>query len=200
MEKQTGCVHIYCGDGKGKTTCGMGLCTRAAGYGYRVLIYQFMKDNSTSERKVLLLSPNVTFVPGQDKIKFSFLMTPEEKAEQKRYYEEQFQKVTEKAVQEEYDVLFLDELVYTIGSKLFDEQLLLDFLDHKPEKLEVILTGQGPCGKNDSTAASRMGTSGPRFSNPASRPSQNSSCPSWWNQPLPQGSIAVKRNVSPSTV
>ena len=105
MEKQTGCVHIYCGDGKGKTTCGMGLCTRAAGYGYRVLIYQFMKDNSTSERKVLLLSPNVTFVPGQDKIKFSFLMTPEEKAEQKRYYEEQFQKVTEKAVQEEYDVL-----------------------------------------------------------------------------------------------
>ena len=76
MEKQTGCVHIYCGDGKGKTTCGMGLCTRAAGYGYRVLIYQFMKDNSTSERKVLLLSPNVTFVPGQDKIKFSFLMTP----------------------------------------------------------------------------------------------------------------------------
>lgn len=96
MEKQTGCVHIYCGDGKGKTTCGMGLCTRAAGYGYRVLIYQFMKDNSTSERKVLLLSPNVTFVPGQDKIKFSFLMTPEEKAEQKRYYEEQFQKVTEK--------------------------------------------------------------------------------------------------------
>ena len=103
-----------------------------------------VKDNSTSERKVLLLSPNVTFVPGQDKIKFSFLMTPEEKAEQKRYYEEQFQKVTEKAVQEEYDVLFLDELVYTIGSKLFDEQLLLDFLDHKPEKLEVILTGQGP--------------------------------------------------------
>ncbi len=124
-------LHIYCGDGKGKTTCGMGLCTRAAGYGYRVLIYQFMKDNSTSERKVLLLSPNVTFVPGQDKIKFSFLMTPEEKAEQKRYYEEQFQKVTEKAVQEEYDVLFLDELVYTIGSKLFDEQLLLDFLDQQ---------------------------------------------------------------------
>ena len=138
MEKQTGCVHIYCGDGKGKTTASVGLAVRAVG------IYQFMKDNSTSERKVLLLSPNVTFVPGQDKIKFSFLMTPEEKAEQKRYYEEQFQKVTEKAVQEEYDVLFLDELVYTIGSKLFDEQLLLNFLDHKPEKLEVILTGQGP--------------------------------------------------------
>lgn len=36
--KGTGLVHIYFGDGKGKTTTGMGLCVRAAGYGYRVLI------------------------------------------------------------------------------------------------------------------------------------------------------------------
>ena len=48
--KGTGLVHIYFGDGKGKTTTGMGLCVRAAGYGYRVLIYQFMKNNKTSER------------------------------------------------------------------------------------------------------------------------------------------------------
>ena len=40
----TGLIHIYCGNGKGKTTTGMGLCTRAAGYGYKVLIYQFMKN------------------------------------------------------------------------------------------------------------------------------------------------------------
>ena len=30
-KKQTGLIHIYCGDGKGKTTTGMGLCARAAG-------------------------------------------------------------------------------------------------------------------------------------------------------------------------
>ena len=51
--KQLGYIHIYCGDGKGKTTTGMGLCARAAGSGLKVLIYQFMKDNSTCERKVL---------------------------------------------------------------------------------------------------------------------------------------------------
>ena len=45
--KELGRIHIYCGNGKGKTTCGMGLCVRAAGYGFRVLIYQFMKNNAT---------------------------------------------------------------------------------------------------------------------------------------------------------
>ena len=43
MKDNLGYVHVYCGDGKGKTTTAMGLCTRAAGYGYKVLIYQFMK-------------------------------------------------------------------------------------------------------------------------------------------------------------
>lgn len=144
MKKQTGCIHIYCGDGKGKTTCGMGLCTRAAGYGFQVLIYQFMKDNSTSERKILEQVPNITIVPGLALEKFSFQTTPEEKAKRKQFYEEQFRKVTELAEREAFDVMFLDELIYTIRAGLFDEQLLLDYLDHKPERLEVILTGQGP--------------------------------------------------------
>lgn len=147
MEKQTGYVHIYCGDGKGKTTCGMGLCTRAAGYGYRVMIYQFMKNNSTSERKILSGVENITLIPGLDQEKFSFRMTEEEKKEHRQFYEEQFGRVTKKACEEEYDVLFLDELIYTIRAGLFDERLLLDFLDRKPEKLEVILTGQGPSEK-----------------------------------------------------
>ena len=43
-----------------------------------------------------------------------------------------------------YDVLFLDEIVYTIRAGLFDEAMLIDFLRNKPEHLEVILTGRDP--------------------------------------------------------
>lgn len=140
----TGLIHIYCGDGKGKTTCAMGLCIRAAGYGYRVLIYQFMKNNKTSERKVLEALPNVTFVDGLESEKFSFQMTEEEKAERRIYYRKQFDKVTQMAETDGYQVLFLDELIYTIGAGLFEEEVLVEYLKKKPQGLEVILTGQNP--------------------------------------------------------
>lgn len=144
MERETGCVHIYCGDGKGKTTCGMGLCVRAAGFGYRVLIYQFMKDNTTSERKAMEKIPGITFVSGLKQEKFSFQMTEQEKKGRKQFYEEKFREVTQRAERENYDILFLDEIIYTIRAGLFDEKLLLRWLSEKPGHLEVILTGQNP--------------------------------------------------------
>ena len=144
MENQTGYIHIYCGNGKGKTTCAMGLCTRAAGYGYKILIYQFMKDNKTCERKILEALDNVTFVDGLESEKFSFQMSPEEKDERKDYYESQFRKITKLAESGSYNILFMDELIYTIGAGLFDESILLDYLKNKPAGLEVILTGQNP--------------------------------------------------------
>ena len=143
-EKTEGFVHLYCGNGKGKTTTGMGLCVRAAGYGYKVLIYQFMKNNDTSERNSLALIPGITVVDGLPQEKFSFQMTDEEKKERRAYYENQFAMITQKATEEKYDVLFMDELVYTIRAGLFNEQLLLDFLKNRPARLEVILTGRDP--------------------------------------------------------
>ena len=140
----TGLIHLYSGDGKGKTTTGMGLCVRAAGYGYRVLIYQFMKNNSTSERSAMKHIPGITFIDGLENEKFSFLLTDEEKQERRAFYNSQLEKVTKAAVDGDYDVLFLDEAVYAVGAGLLDEDLLTAFLASKPDKLEVILTGQNP--------------------------------------------------------
>lgn len=144
MKKETGYIHIYCGNGKGKTTTGMGLCTRAAGFGYRVLIYQFMKNNKTSERKILEHVPNITFIDGLEQEKFSFQMSPEEKEQRRQYYEQQFKLITGIAREEDYDILFCDELIYTIRAGLFTESILTDYLKNKPEHLEIILTGQDP--------------------------------------------------------
>ena len=78
-----------------------------AGYGYRVLIYQFMKNNSTSERKILENVPNIRIVDGLECEKFSFQMTEEEKKERKEFYENQFRMLTKMACEEAFDVVFL---------------------------------------------------------------------------------------------
>ena len=139
-----GLIHIYCGNGKGKTTCGMGLCVRAAGFGFRVLIYQFMKNNSTSERTAMAHIENITFLPGLEQEKFSFRMSEEEKEEHRRFYATQLQHIAEMVKDGAFDVLFLDEAVYCVRNGLLEEAALLDFLKNKPEHLEVILTGQDP--------------------------------------------------------
>ena len=49
----SGLIHIYCGDGKGKTTSAAGLAVRAAGAGKKVIFAQFLKNGSSSEIKIL---------------------------------------------------------------------------------------------------------------------------------------------------
>lgn len=145
MEK--GLIHIYCGNGKGKTTTSMGLAVRAAGYGLKVLIYQFMKDNKSSERNILENIENITIVNGLDEEKFSFQMTQKEKEERKVFYNNRFREITEKARNENFDLLVMDEIIYTIGAGLLDEDIVVEYLKNKPQRLEVVLTGNNP-GKN----------------------------------------------------
>lgn len=144
---QKGFIHIYYGDGKGKTTTSMGLAVRAAGYGMKVIVYQFMKNNKTSERNILNTIANITIINGLDEEKFSFQMTDEEKKEHKQFYMSKFKEVTNKAVKEKYDMLVMDEIIYTLRAGLLEERIVLEFLNSKPESLEVVLTGNGPSEK-----------------------------------------------------
>ena len=56
---ERGLVHLYCGDGKGKTSCAMGLALRAAGRGMRVVVAQFLKGADSGERRSLARLPGV---------------------------------------------------------------------------------------------------------------------------------------------
>ena len=55
-------IHIYFGEGKGKTTAATGLAARAAGSGMKVLFVQFFKDGSSGEVKSLKALENITFL------------------------------------------------------------------------------------------------------------------------------------------
>ena len=144
MEKERGLLHLYCGDGKGKTTTAVGLSIRFAGAGKRVLLYQFMKNNTSSERNILEQIPLITCEKGKDQVKFSFQMTEEEKKQELKENNKKLIEMFQKAKEQEYDLLFLDETLYTIDAGLLSEELLIEELKKKPTKLEVVLTGRNP--------------------------------------------------------
>lgn len=141
---EQGSIHIYYGNGKGKTTSAVGLCIRAAGAGKRILFYQFMKDNATSERKSLEQLSQVCLIDGLTEEKFSFQLTDKERMERKNFYESQWKRLMTQAREEAYDMLVCDECIYAIAAGLLDEDFVLTSLEDKPKKLEVVLTGNTP--------------------------------------------------------
>ena len=137
-----GCVHIYCGDGKGKTTCVMGLLVRAAGAGKRILLHQFLKDNSSSERTIVDKLPGVTVIPGAKMDKFTFQMSEEELEVLREENDAMLSQLFTMAG--DYDMLIMDESVYAMDMDLLSEDKVIDFLEKKPKHLEVVMSGRNP--------------------------------------------------------
>lgn len=138
------CIHIYCGDGKGKTTAAAGLSIRAAGCGKKVLITRFLKTDHSGEVKVLGTIPGITVTPCERSFGFFTRMTEEQKKEAAVYYSQLLESTLEKAVNEEYDLLVMDEIMAVCNYKLVDEEVVRKFLAVRPEGLEVVLTGRNP--------------------------------------------------------
>jgi adenosylcobyric acid synthase len=149
-EEGLGCVHIYCGDGKGKTTASTGLAVRCAGAGHKVLMYQFIKNNDSSEVESLGRLPGITRVPSLPMKKFTFMMDEEEKAELKDKNDAKLEELI--ALSRAYDMIVLDEAVYAIDKGLLSEEKVLEWLKNKPRNLEVVLTGRNPSEKLQAAA------------------------------------------------
>ena len=81
-----GLVHVYFGDGKGKTTSSIGLAVRCAGGGGKVLFFQFLKDGSSGEINGLKNIDGIEVGNFPDSVKFTSLMTNEERKQAKEFY------------------------------------------------------------------------------------------------------------------
>ncbi len=147
-----GLVHIYCGEGKGKTTCSVGLTVRACGYGLHVLFMQFLKSGDSSELKILKSLPGIDVLGTKPLKKFSFQMTEEEKEETRQINAEQFADMVKMLENDHYDMLVLDEVLGSIEAGLLDDQLIVNFLKNRPEQLEVVMTGRYPTAELEELA------------------------------------------------
>lgn len=146
-EKKRGLVHIYCGDGKGKTTAALGLAVRAAGRGKRVFIVRFLKTDDSGEVSVLRRIPGIRLKPCEKSFGFFFQMTEEQKREAREYYGKLFREAWEEGVRERFDVILLDEIMAACRYDLVPERELLNALRERPDGLEVVMTGRDPSEK-----------------------------------------------------
>ena len=139
-----GLIHIYTGEGKGKSTAAVGLSIRCAGRGKKVLYTQFLKDNSSGELAVLSRTENIRVLPCPESYGFYWKMTDSQKEEATKTYSSLLEAAAHEAVAGEYRMLVLDEIIAAYNCNLIDRAYLLEFLKNRPEGLEVVLTGRNP--------------------------------------------------------
>lgn len=140
-----GLVHIYCGDGKGKTSAAIGLAVRAAGRGKRVVVARFLKTDDSGEVEALKKIPGIQVLPCEKSFGFVASMDPETRREAAEYNEGLFRKAVRMA--EDADLLVLDEIMAAVNYGMVPEERVLSFLGNRPEKLEVAMTGRNPSEK-----------------------------------------------------
>jgi len=141
-----GKIHVYTGDGSGKTKASLGLALRAVGRGLKVVMIQFMKGQETGERLVQKkLEPNFKIYNfGQDKFIKKDGSNRKKDKEQARKALNFAEKVV---LSEDIDILILDEINVAVDFKLITEDEVLKFLNKKPEGIEIILTGRNASQK-----------------------------------------------------
>ena len=139
-ESDKGLVVVYTGEGKGKTTAAMGLALRAAGYGQKVLIIQFVKTWFTGEKGGFELLPNVEFIQaGKGFYKILGDKLPE--GEHVEAAHEALALAQAKIASAAYDVVVLDEIIGSITGGLLELEPVLALIDSKPPQLDLVLTG-----------------------------------------------------------
>lgn len=137
-------VHLYCGDGKGKTTAAAGLAVRAAGDGFRVIFAQFMKGSESGEVKVLDGLDNVEVMRAEAQDKFTFSMNEEERRLAAEENGNLLRRVEERAAEAKPFLLVLDEAVSAVYNDMITDEDLRGFIGRNRDDYEIVITGGTP--------------------------------------------------------
>jgi cob(I)alamin adenosyltransferase len=136
-----GLIQVYTGDGKGKTTCALGLALRAVGQGLKVYMVQFMKGRETGEARMAAtrLAPEMTLRsfgrPG-----LVNLRAPA--AEDLALIREAWDLARQVILAGEHDLVILDEINLALTFNLLPQAEVFQVLQERPPWVEVVLTGR----------------------------------------------------------
>lgn len=140
MRSELGLMHVYTGEGKGKTTAALGLAMRAWGHGLRVCIIQFMKVGEDYGEIVALRK-----MEGIDVMQFGsdHLVTMETVRQEDRDLATRALEYARSVLCcADYDVVILDEINVAMFFELVGAEDVIDVVRSRREGTEVVLTGR----------------------------------------------------------
>lgn len=135
-------LHLYTGDGKGKTTAAMGLALRSLGHGRSVVVAQFMKDGRSGELTALRNIPGATVLPAPPIRKFTFRMTEEELAQTAREQTSHALFILRGLPEWKPEMIILDELAVAIDRSMVDEATARELIAACLTWGETVVTGR----------------------------------------------------------
>ncbi len=136
-------IHVYTGNGKGKTSAALGLAMRGAGHGMKTLFLSFMKDGTSGEVCMAERTEHIRIVCCQKTVQgFFWNMTEQEKLKLKTETQKGFMFGMQCAGEKQCDILVLDELAGALSNQLLSEKDVLEFLALFGQKMEIVLTGR----------------------------------------------------------
>jgi cob(I)alamin adenosyltransferase len=137
-----GYVHVYTGNGKGKTTAAMGLALRATGAGRKIYIAQYAKGMHYSELDAIAKHlPNITL----KQYGLGCFIFNKPKQADIEAANIGLREVEALITGCEYDVIILDEANIAIFYNLFSAQDLIAILNKRNPATEIIITGRYAC-------------------------------------------------------
>jgi len=137
-----GYVHVYTGNGKGKTTAAFGLALRAAGNSLKTVVVQFMKGKHYSELDSVKLFGSLIKIEQYGHPTFCGFTDPPDAKDVQRA-QAALSRLKELYKEPPCDIIIADEIITAMMFKLLDEQEVLDLIKEKPEGIELVLTGRG---------------------------------------------------------
>ena len=136
-------LHVYTGEGKGKTTAAMGLALRSLGHGNRVLIAQFMKNGISGELKALEQLPNATVRTAPPIKGFVTRLSDGDRqaaADEQRCFADSLISLIEEIKPQ---TVILDELNVALNLGMLGEETALRLIDCAMKYGETAATGRG---------------------------------------------------------
>jgi cob(I)alamin adenosyltransferase len=134
-----GCLHVYTGNGKGKTTAALGLCLRALGAGFRVYIGQFMKVGPTSEVKALNRFSDQLVLAQFGTGRFVHGKPSQSDRQAAR---QGLQAADTALTSGDFQMVILDESLVALHQGLLPKEALHDLIDRRSAGVELVLTGR----------------------------------------------------------